>query len=408
MRHIQLKYKLTLNTNNMKDLLKSPSSADTPIREMDDVKKHRPLDAWMHGVLSAITTTATSEKEFRKMTVTVFSILLSALFLWLIYFTYLMFGDFFTGAFLAIIVSIPLERKKRHIIDTLHTRISNVPSLKTSRNAMIFQFWEILYESAEYFTKSAGKPIIPRIIGVWESIVNFFKDLIDLLLGDVLSLILLVFVYICIIRSSTLMAIIMIGIFLVADILIRLIVDFYYYVMRIVHTKICSLFETEDKPISILTYGISGTLIFISILILSVLIGILVTLLILEIGELKELGVYIYGIIETWLKQSNIAHYLIFDNEELSNSIRRFAIDYGEDIKQKLSIPMNLTAIINGTKIEVHQELIRDANLIINSTFALDTSSISDILHDATQGNVTVASFLPIVQANLSKVFFRV
>ncbi len=369
----------------------------------EEKETERSLDYWIQGVLSAIKSTASSEKEFRKMTVIVFSILLSALVVWLIYFIYLMLGDFFTGAFLALIVSIPLERKKKEIIQNLSDRITAHDSyFKTTRNALLFQWFSLCYSSAFFFSKNSRLPFTRQLALIWNNVVSFIKGFIAELLGDIISLSLAIFVNVTVLKSPFPTSLIIMGTMLLCDILLRLFMDFSFYCLGVIHRKLFPLFDSEHKPTPGVTYAVSTLLVITTIIGIMILIGILVAFVILEVGDLKEFGSYVYGILETWLKQSNIANYLN-GNDEVITSVRRFAEDYGADIKEKFNIPINLTSLINGTKEEVQHELIRDANLLMNSTFALDTGAIYEIVQGSEPA--TLASFASVIHNNLSKFY---
>ena len=189
--------------------------------------------------------TQVSEKEFRKMTFTVFSILLSALSLGLLYFNYIMFGDFFSGAFLAIVVSIPLEQEKKAIIDEFKDRIINKdsPRLKATINSVFFKWINVCYISAKFLIKKSSMPFIQKLKLIWENITKFIGNLVNTILSDIIILTTITFLYISVMKNSFGIGLIIIGGYLLFDIIIRFILDVSYYIMKIINDKFIGLFD---------------------------------------------------------------------------------------------------------------------------------------------------------------------
>eukprot|EP00826_Nyctotherus_ovalis_P044928 TRINITY_DN4899_c0_g3_i1.p1 TRINITY_DN4899_c0_g3~~TRINITY_DN4899_c0_g3_i1.p1 ORF type:complete len:377 (+),score=76.64 TRINITY_DN4899_c0_g3_i1:144-1274(+) len=348
----------------------------------------------------------TSQEEFRRVCIIVFAILLSALILWVLYFNYLMFGDFFTGAFLAIVVSIPLEREKQRILEEFRGRITSKPQLKATKNSAFVQGIHTCYLAVKFLLRNSKEGFIWKLKQMWRNVIELIKSLANKLLSDLIILIITILVYVSVMKNSLVMGAIITGAFLLLDITIRLIVDACYYIMKLINDKIFPLFNEEGKAISMLTYGLSVLLILITLISIALVVGMLILLIISEINEFKELWSYLYQIIESWVKESKISHYLLNDNEGLIKTIRHFAEDYGESISAELGVPINLTVIVNGTKEELQEELVRDANLVINSTFAFDSFGLYDFFQGFSISNFSIASSVPFIHTKLSKVLW--
>eukprot|EP00826_Nyctotherus_ovalis_P050595 TRINITY_DN6220_c0_g1_i25.p1 TRINITY_DN6220_c0_g1~~TRINITY_DN6220_c0_g1_i25.p1 ORF type:complete len:440 (+),score=112.64 TRINITY_DN6220_c0_g1_i25:112-1320(+) len=357
-----------------------------------------------HGIMSIIKSNQVTKEDFRQMTIQVFGILLSALLLWLIYFNYIMFGDFFSGAFLAIIISIPLEHKKQEMLKEFYNRITKEPILKSTKNAILFQFVYGCTSSMHYLTKSSGASFKEKFCTMASNIKDGTKKFVERLLGDFLLLTIVVIIYISSRRNSALTTLLLIVGFLIADILLGVTVDGFYYLMRIVHNNIFALFDKSRQPTPSLTSAISITLVVMTVAIILTVVAVLIVFLTLQMAEVKELGSYLYGVVDDWVQSSNITYYLFNKNERVTEAIRGLAVEYGETLKTKLSVDTNLTALVNGTSEEMYDEIVRDISLLINNTFAVNTSEIYNSYRTATPDGFSIMNVVPLLHAHLSSV----
>ena len=365
-------------------------------------KKPSMSDIFHKSVLTIMRANSVTEKEFRKMSITVFSILFSALLLTLIYYNYVMFGDYFTGAFLAIIISIPLVHWKNSIINEFPSRITREPHLKSATNAIFIRIFNINWDSVVFLIKPEA--FMNKLKLEWRNVIDGIKDLINLFLNDLIMLTLLLFSYIIITKYSIFTTVtVFIWIFLI-DVIIRLMIDAFIYALKLINDKFYPLFDENDKPIPTITSAISIFLVLATVLVLVFLMIILVGFIILEIGEFQELGVSIYRYIENWIEESHIIHYFFNENEELAKTIRNLAVDYGEDLKEKLNIPINLTALTNGTNEELKNEIFRDIDLIINSTLAVNTTDLYDVETGFSMKTLNFKNIFLLIHSHLSNV----
>lgn len=383
---------------------KKEEAKETPERK--DEGSATVKSAIAHGIMSIIKSNQVTKEDFRQMTIQVFGILLSALLLWLIYFNYIMFGDFFSGAFLAIIISIPLEHKKQEILQEFYDRITKEPVLKSTKNAILFQFVYGCTSSMQCLTKPSDASLKDKCCAVASSVKDGTKKFVERLLGDFLLLTIVVIIYISSRRNSPLTTLLFVVGFLIADILLGLAIDGFYCLMKIVHNNIFALFDKNRQPTSNITSAVSISLVVMTIAIILTVVAVLIVFLTLQMGEVKELGSYLYGVVDNWVQSSNITQYLFNENERVTEAIRGLAVEYGETLKTKLSVDTNLTALVNGTSEEMYDEIVRDISLLINNTFAVNTSEIYNSYRTASPDGFSVMNVVPLLHAHLSSVSF--
>jgi len=392
----------------VKKIMNEKTAGEQTAKEKEETKKEEQKsiarDVFARGIMSIIRANKVTNEDFRQMSIQVFAFLLSALLLWLIYFNYLVFGDFFSGALLAIIISIPLEHRKQEIFQEFHNRITKEPVLKTAKNAILFQPIYTITNSISFFIKSTSLPLREKIYTMMHYIKDRTKHFFKVLLGDFILLTIVIILYISSQLNPPTTTLLLILGFLIVDIALRIAIDGFYFLMRTINNNFISLFDKDNKPVSGLVSAVSIALVIMTIAIILIIVLVLIVFIILQMNEIKDLGVYVYGVVEDWIQSSNVTYYIFNRNEKIAETIRGLAMEYGETLKEKLNIDTNLTALVNGTSEELYDEIIRDVNLLINNTFALNTSDIYRSYREATPGNFSIMNITPFIHSYLSNV----
>ena len=283
-----------------------------------------------------------SERELETFRSVSFALIISIFCLSLIYFNYLLLGEFFSCVFLALLTSLSLKPSKIKIIQHLQRKLTHQEVCYT-KNALICKIFRYL------------RSIISLNLQV---IKNTPGNFIESVFADIYILSLSCLIYILYTRTTPIFTYSILGCLLLIDLILRFTVDAMFYILDITFSRRSFLNEL-NKPIPIIHTLVSVFLVFMFFSFILLLISTVFMFSIMEIYTVLDF-------ITEYFAQSHISEYMstYFQRSFIEDTIRYAAANYGEQAATALNVTVNMSAIVNGTT----DQMIHELYFMVNNT----------------------------------------
>ena len=333
----------------------SPQPAINPI-VMKVVKQGLINKVWNSGTVLGL-----QDSEIILYRVISFALLTVIIFVALVYYNYLLLGEFFTTIFMAFMCSLALRPSKDTLIVLIKTHITGeAPACVT--NSFLAR---ILMFIIRLFDKKRKKKT--------HIIIRGFRKLVKWMFYDVYLLLFICFVYICYKKGSGPFTLIILLIICFFELYLRLIVDIIYIICRKVVGK-KFLLDENDEPLPYIHSTVSIILIIGSILVVLLVGGLIYIFLLTDLTEMgKGMGYFFSGYIQQLLS-------LNVEDETMDEWIRVATKSYGHIVQEGLNITLNISKITQGNHADIVHELLSGTRQVLNSSIILKEFNLSQSL----------------------------